>query len=81
MGDIAQMAGVKTGVVCNWHRRHDDFPSAWAIVAGAALFDRNEVEEYLANRKAQQEQRAVQRAEALRARAAEMIEKADALAS
>ena len=48
--DIARLAGVTRGTVSNWRRRHQDFPGACCGTGASPVYDRAEVEAWLAAR-------------------------------
>lgn len=75
-GEIARMAGVQYGAVSNWRVRHADFPIPWYERGRSVLFVRDEIDEWLAARAADD----ATRAERLREQAAALMAKADELA-
>ena len=67
---IARLAGVRPTAVSNWIRRHNDFPDPWGEVDGRRLWVLEEVQAWLAQRRAAEIARLLKRAQDLEEQAA-----------
>lgn len=47
-GEIAEMAGVRKNVIVNWASRHKDFPQPVVVLQCGRIWDRRDVEAWLA---------------------------------
>jgi hypothetical protein len=61
VAEIAERAGVTPAAVANWRVRHDDFPEPLVQLRSGGVWDWEHVARWLADRKAAERQRLLQK--------------------